>query len=207
MYQLTYRLGAQHWAEYADLAQTRALGVVRGRRFASRVTDAVLAGTLAGLGLYGAHYFFRIEDGLAYAVLASFAVFFGLGAVVSQRHLNTIPPVLPRRDGALLGERTATITDDAVEIVGGAVRHRYEWSAFDRVERLDRMIILWHEPGAGIILPRTAFRSEGEYAGFVEYASECLSQPAKKNTSRSAKSDTGSTTNAPASDAIAGAAE
>ena len=177
MYQFTYRIGLQHWSEYAALAQARSWRADRNRRLASRALDAVLAGGLAGLGLYGAHYFFKIDETLAIAMLGAFVIFYGLGVVVSQRHVRTLEPANPKRDGVLLGQRSASITDDAVEIESEAVRHRYTWRAFERVDRGPRMVVLWLEPGYGLIIPRTAFQSDGELAGFVEFANECINQP------------------------------
>ncbi len=179
MYHLQYRIGLQHWSEYAEQAQARSRRSGFARRLGSSIVDALLAGVVAGLGLYGAHYYFEISDTLAYAMLAAFVVFYTLGIIVCFRYLRAREAGNPGRDGFLLGQRTATFTDENVEVSSDRGMTRYEWRAFERVERFPRFIVLWLEPGAGLLLPRSAFQSEGEAAGFVEFANECISQPPK----------------------------
>ena len=179
MYHLEYRVGLQHWSEYADHVQARSRRAGFARRLSASIIDALVAGALAGLGLYGAHYYFEISDTLAYAILVAFVVFYSLGIIVCLRYVRTREAGNPSRDGFMLGQRTATFSDDGVDVSSDRTKTRYEWRAFERVERFPRMVVLWLEPGAGLIVPRSAFQSDGEAAGFVEFANECISQPPK----------------------------
>ena len=176
MYQLEYRIGPQQWAEYVGLAQQRSWRAGRPKRLMSRAIDAVVAGTAAGLGLFALQRIFKIDDMLAIAALVAFVVFYGLGIFVALRHTRSLEQAQPRREGIVLGERSALATDEFLEISSILVRSRYEWQAFERVDRLQRMVVLWMEPGHGLVVPKSAFQSDGEMTGFVEYANECIAK-------------------------------
>jgi YcxB-like protein len=204
MYHLEYRVSLQHWAEYAGLVQTRTRRAGLGQRLGSSVVDALVAGVLAGLGLYAAHFYFDISDTLAMAMLGAFVLFYSLGIIVCARYSRARDAGNPARDGFLIGQRSTTVTDEYVEVLSDRVKTRFEWRAFERVERLPRMIVLWLEPGAGVVIPRTAFQSDGEAAGFFEFATDCINQP---RPSKRKKIEPAPAKSKPADEAVAGAAE
>ena len=176
MYQFEYRLGPQQWAEFSSLARDRAWRADRNRRVLSRTADAALVGMVAGLGLFGLQRAFKLEDTFMHAALVGFVVFFGLGVLVALRHARTLTVAQPKRDGIVLGKRLTVVDDAGVDVVGETVTTHYDWRAIERVDRSGRMVIFWMEPTAGIVVPRSAFASEGEMTGLVDYANDCVAK-------------------------------
>jgi hypothetical protein len=47
------------------------------------------------------------------------------------------------------------------------VDHVYRWGAFEEVTVHEGVIVLWTEPGAGALVPRSAFANPGAEAAFL----------------------------------------
>lgn len=68
-----------------------------------------------------------------------------------QRHLAVTA------DGPTLSPHAASLEPDGLRVSGQNFEHTYLWSIFSEVSELKTIIVLWIEPGQGLVIPRSAF--------------------------------------------------
>ena len=73
-----------------------------------------------------------------------------------------------KADGPTLAEHRVSVADDGISSTSRLVDHVYRWSAFEGVTVHDGVIVLWTDPGAGALVPRSAFSAPAAEAAFLE---------------------------------------
>lgn len=155
---LTYRCEKSHWFEYLAAAQRRAFKLMHW---------ALSFGL--GLWLLGAFEFLtrcqacdvdQGSFGTGYLVVLVPWLLWGLVArrLLADRMLTS--------DGTILGQRSLTVTPEAIETRGAHDRARHQWPAISGSSRGKTTLVLWTELGVGLFLPRNTFSSVADEQSF-----------------------------------------
>jgi YcxB-like protein len=73
-----------------------------------------------------------------------------------------------KSDGPTMSEHHVNVAEDGIRSSSSHIDHVYRWSAFEGVTVHDGVIVLWTEPGAGALVPRSAFANPAAEAAFLE---------------------------------------
>lgn len=73
-----------------------------------------------------------------------------------------------RDDGPTMAEHRMSLTPDGVRSTSSQTDTLYRWPAIDEVAVHDDVIVLWIEPGAGALIPRSAFADGASESQFLE---------------------------------------
>jgi hypothetical protein len=165
-----YTVGQEHWAVYFKAAQRRLA------RLAPRWPRAVFV--LLWLACMAA-YVLLIRYGYLLSPRridpAAFGFAFALGALFLWGAASVYFWLANRRakqyalkpSGLNLGPRQLTVDEPGIVSRGSTDTTTIAWRAFDEVELLSNIIVLWVEPIAGVIVPRDAFDAPEAEAAFL----------------------------------------
>jgi hypothetical protein len=169
MIEVTYRLEPEHLHLYRKLATDRTAGRGGGAEdtwglylLCTLAVAAFLASAdLVYPGLTGQPFAFaEFFTGL----LAGIAVFL---ALMWPRY-SRLSRAAVRPDGPTLAQHRLSVTPDGLRATSRFVDGQYKWFAFEDVTIADGVIVLWIEPGAGVLVPRSAFASPAAETAFLE---------------------------------------
>ncbi|MBI1650485.1 YcxB family protein [Hyphomicrobium sulfonivorans] len=73
-----------------------------------------------------------------------------------------------KRDGVLLGPSRVTVGDVGVISEGRHTRSEYDWTMMEDVQSYAKIIVIWTDPGSGILIPRNAFAAPELERAFIE---------------------------------------
>lgn len=104
------------------------------------------------------------------AILSSF-----LGALLmilctalrSRTYLKDFSKRAVRDRGVLIGPQTLTLSDEGITIEGANVRSLIRWLAVQDISESGETILIWTDPGAAIIVPKSAFPSDNSQQKFM----------------------------------------
>lgn len=162
MFHLNYRYNTAHWLRF-----TR---IVNRRVFAKYIWLGSLIFPALALASYlrlttcevchvdSDSWLFGVMTG----TLAYFATTFAAHTFGKRKALKP--------DGVFLGPRNLVADDVKVEISGKHDKTTYAWQALDSVSVDKVIVVLWTDPAAGIVIPRTAFASASDEQAFVKFA-------------------------------------
>jgi hypothetical protein len=171
MTELVYTFEPSHLWTYQKLASDRASGAgragswdVEGLRFivAAMATAAVLA--LADLVM-------PLITDRPFAYLEFLAgLLLGIGMMIGAMwwHYRKMRRRAVRPDGPTLSEHRMSVTPEGLRTTSPLYENVYRWSALDEVTVHDDVIVLWVEPAAGALVPRSAFADRSAERQFVE---------------------------------------
>jgi len=74
-----------------------------------------------------------------------------------------------REDGPYRCERVIKFAEEEIESVSPLMAIRTAWAAVEDVSTHKDILVLWTDPGAGIIVPRRAVGDEREERRFVQF--------------------------------------
>lgn len=75
--------------------------------------------------------------------------------------------VLLKPNGPGLSPHTLILEPQRLRIAGPHFDHVFQWPVFEELTVLKTILVLWIEPGQGLIIPRSAFASEAEAKAFA----------------------------------------
>lgn len=103
-----------------------------------------------------------------------------LGGIVVWHHnqLKAFAERAVRDGGVVVGPRTLSISDDGITIDGETVRSLTRWSAIQEISEPGETILIWTDPGAAILVPKSAFATNEARQNFV---AEILKRIQKKS--------------------------
>jgi hypothetical protein len=103
---------------------------------------------------------------------------------MSWRRYRRLAGRTVKADGPTLAEHHVVVAEDGLRSTSGPVDHVYRWAAFEGVTVHDGVIVLWTEPGAGALVPRSAFSDPAAETAFVDAVRRHIaSAPEKAGTS------------------------
>jgi YcxB-like protein len=73
-----------------------------------------------------------------------------------------------RRGGPTMAEHHTIVSADGLTTETDVVQAMYRWGAFDGVTVKDGIIVLWLEPGAGLLVPCNAFAGPEAETAFLD---------------------------------------
>jgi hypothetical protein len=126
---------------------------------------------VAGAALACAYLVFPALTGRPFALLEFFCGFVGGVGVVyamSWRRYRRLSGKAVRPDGPTLAEHHVVVAEDGLRSTSRQVDHVYRWAAFEDVTVYGGVIVLWTEPGAGALVPRSAFADPAAETAFVD---------------------------------------
>jgi hypothetical protein len=168
--EITFRYDPEHLKTYQRLAS---------HRVEAKNTDYVaewwrwmlLYTLLAGAVLACAYLAFPELTGRPFALLEFACGFVGGVAVsfaITWGRYKRLSGKVVKADGPTLAEHRVSVADDGISSTSRLVDHVYRWSAFEGVTVHDGVIVLWTDPGAGALVPRSAFSAPAAEAAFLE---------------------------------------
>jgi hypothetical protein len=169
MIELTYRFDPKHLHLYQKLTNDRSAG--RGRSGEDTWGLFLVSTLVVAAFLAGAEILFPGLTGEPFA-MAEFVAGFVTGiavilAVMWRRYYRVSRAAL-RTDGPTLSEHRLTVAADGLRTFSQLTEGYYRWPAFEEVTVEDGVIVLWIEPGAGVLVPRSAFDSSTTEAAFLQ---------------------------------------
>lgn len=123
-----------------------------------------------GLAIAAAMVFhvFKATDREVGTLLAGYLI--GAVTVVLALQSKRLTRAMLQDDGPTLSAHKARIDEAALRFDGTFAKARYDWSGIIDATELPAAIVLWLEPGQGVILPKRAFKSETEAKAFLAFA-------------------------------------
>jgi hypothetical protein len=176
MIEVSYRLQPDHLKTYRILASKRVAANSRnaGEGWGLWLLYAFAAAVL----LAAASLLLSILTGLP-VVMPELLLGFVCGVAMSYiliwwhyaAHSRRAVGSAVRSHGPTLIERRCSVGVDGLRSGSTLGEAIYRWAAFDGLTVQDGVIVLWMEPGAGVLLPRSAFagpEAETAFLGAVE---------------------------------------
>ncbi len=170
MIELTFRYNPDHLKTYQRLAS---------HRVEAKNTDYVaewwrwmlLYTLLAGAVLACAYLAFPELTGRPFALLEFVCGFVGGVAVsfaIAWRRHKRLSSKVVKADGPTMSEHHVSVAEEGIRSSSRLIDHVYRWSAFEGVTVHDGVIVLWTEPGAGALVPRSAFADPEAEKAFID---------------------------------------
>ncbi len=170
MYEITYKMTTEDLAAYQHAVRDRIGGVAPQKwweylfvRWLALVAATAIVITLASLLIEHAAgrpmEFIDFFVGVLIGVAAMAAVLW----VTFGDHIRR----MARPDGPILDRHTLRLNNDGVTIATKHTDVRYAWAAFEEVADTRGLIILWIEPGAGVVIPGHAFETDATRSQFL----------------------------------------
>ena len=168
MIELTYRLDPQHLVIYRKLAWYHAMrsgedaGAAWGRYFLlSFIVAAVLAAADVSFPAITGRPFTYPEFLSGFAV--GYLVLFASMSWQYRRYTRAVTKV----DGPTTSEHRIRVTEEGLGSKTAFAEGIYRWPAFTEVTVSAGVIVLWMEPGAGLLVPRSAFADPAAETAFL----------------------------------------
>lgn len=79
-----------------------------------------------------------------------------------------------RADGPTLAEHHLRLAEDGLRSTSRLTEVTYRWPVFEGVSVAEGVVILWTEPGSGVLIPRTAFATPQAEAAFLDAVGKYL---------------------------------
>ena len=183
---ISYKLTYEHLKTYQRLASHRV--EAKNTDYVAAWWGWMLGYTLvAGAALAVAYLTFPELTERPFALL-EFACGFVAGVAVvyamSWRRYRRLTGRVVKADGPTLAEHHVVVAEDGLRSTSRLVDHVYRWAAFEGVTVHDGVIVLWTEPGAGALVPRSAFTDPAAENAFIDAVrSHIASAPEKAGTS------------------------
>jgi hypothetical protein len=172
MTELTYTLEAEHLAAYQKLAALRAAS---GGRDATRVYESYGRSLVAGLAVavpMAALYMFLpvVTDRPFAGVEFVFGLIIGVVILVVAMRLQSSRAQrrFVRLDGPTLSEHQLSLAGDGLRTSSRMFDFLCRWHAFEDVTVGDGIVVMWIEPGMGVVVPRNAFADQKAETAFVD---------------------------------------
>lgn len=168
--EFAFRYEPEHLKTYQRLASHRV--EAKNTDYVAAWWGWMLGYTLvAGAALAFAYLAFPELTGRPFALL-EFACGFVAGVAVvyamSWRRYRRLAGRTVKADGPTLAEHHVVVAEDGLRSTSRLVDHVYRWAAFEGVTVHDGVIVLWTEPGAGALVPRSAFTDPAAETAFVD---------------------------------------
>lgn len=179
---LSYQLEPRHVTSYQFAVRARLLKASRGPWWSHRVIQSLA--TLAAIVVAS-----LAADAVTYAIrrthleLVSTWVGWLIGffsAILAQwihYFANIHKAASP--DGPTFSAHKMTLGDDSIVATSPKAEAHYRWSIFRELTTTTHIHVLWYEPGAGIVIPRSAFADEAADQAFCTYARERIAAAAQ----------------------------
>jgi hypothetical protein len=180
-----YRLSAQDIAAYQFAVRDRLSQRVRDLGILFHLGWALVLAIAAAVAFLASA---ALLPGFTKRQFANEELFLGLGLgmifFVAVNWLNYYirRRVLVKPDGPTLSQHSMTIEQGGLHVITPFDDALHRWPLFESVSRYKGIIVLWIEPGMGIVVPRTAFADEAAAAAFVGAASRHIASAAVANT-------------------------
>lgn len=177
MIEIKFRLEPAHLSAYRRLSSARieAIGTQADGNW-----GAWMVGTFSAAALIAAASLtFPAVTGHPFAV-AEFTVGLVSGAAIFTaiawwRYMR-LSRRATRADGPTRAEHRLNLGDDGLRSSTCFAEVLYRWSAFEGVTSTDEVIVLWIEPGGGVLVPRSAFAAPGAESAFLEAVRRYMGQ-------------------------------
>ena len=161
MFRLEYCCERQHWLEFVRTAHRRALGL-------KPAVWGLIIGVIA-LGLVELMEWFGWYGFDSLSATAALFIMIVVSSLWNLVGLWVFTPSYLKPNGVILGQRTVRVDALGVETRGHHDSTSYDWSAIEAVTLGKKVLVLWVEPAAGIIVSRDAFREPGEETEFIAF--------------------------------------
>lgn len=168
----TYRLELRHLASYQFAVKSR-LEATPGVWWLSAPFQAVVA--LVCIGIFTAIAALSLPWlGFGRLQTPSFLVGLILGIFgilgIWWLHYFSVRQRLVRPDGPTPREHRLYADETGITLTTAIGKGEYRWAMFEDLTERDDVLLLWYEPGGGIVIPRSAFLAPDAYAGFLALA-------------------------------------
>lgn len=173
---LSYTIEPRHLADYHIAARERVLGRAGSPRWQWDVLRGIVTGLMAvavflatswGMSTYLGQALHNpsLAVGLSYGI--AFILLEQIVSAVIQRRRSPF-----KAHGPTFAPHTALFSDDLFQIKGPSFEHRYQWPVFEGVTQHKLVTVVWLEPGAGVVIPRSAFADAEVESAFIEKISK-----------------------------------
>ncbi|CAN1724702.1 putative YcxB family protein [Hyphomicrobium sp. 1Nfss2.1] len=169
MTEIKFRLEPAHLSAYGRLSSARleATGAHADGNWGVWLVGTFGAATL----IAAASLVFPAVTGNPFAMaeftaglVAGVAIFF---AIAWWRYLR-LSRRATRADGPTRAEHRLSLGEDGLRSSTCFAETLYRWSVFEDVTATEDVVVLWIEPGAGVLVPRNAFACPAAEAAFLE---------------------------------------
>ncbi len=171
MTELTYTLDASHIAAYQKLASERASnsGLAEPRGIDATGIWFAAAFAVAVL-LVAASLVLPLLTGRPFSYLEFFLgllIGFGLVAGALWVQYTKVRRQAVRPDGPTLSEHRLRLGGDGLRTSSPYFENTCRWHAIEDATVYETVVVLWLEPGMGVVVPRSAFADQGQESEFV----------------------------------------
>mgnify|MGYP001819166694 FL=1 len=178
MLDLQYTSNSDHWREFANSVQRRITGqpAVGSQQFTKLLGVAIILGSIlllisiaADRQCAAAGVACWIDPlSLVLGAILAFLTVVAFGANIRKKSIDSAV----EENGVLLGDREIKLSDDGIEVIGSKNRASYKWSAIKELEKGKSILTLWMERGAGVYVPRSAFKDADAENQFIDYVKQ-----------------------------------
>ena len=171
MTEIAYRLEPRHLLDYQFAIRNRLSRNPKRGAPKAEWLRALLFGLACGVIYFALLWLWPRMAGVDLGV-AELVVGFILGAAAAVGsmwwHYAEQRRLMVKPDGPSLGEHVLSTSATGVSVIGQNFENRYAWPIFEDATRYSGILVLWIEPGMGLIIPRVAFDGEAAEAAFLE---------------------------------------
>lgn len=82
-----------------------------------------------------------------------------------------------RQGGSYIGERTLTLTNDGIQIVGAHGHSLTTWPTITDVSEYGETVLIWTDPSVAITVPKTAFATDAARRAFIAEIARYIHEP------------------------------
>jgi hypothetical protein len=178
MITLTYRLQPAQLASYQFAVRDRVKSMP-GVWWLSLPSQMIgLFGALTAITVLFTWAFPRLGFGELHELSALAG--FWLGALLSIAaqwlHYLSMRRRLVRPDGPTLSGHELTVSESGVVASSGRAQAQYRWPLFEGLTERADILVLWYEPGAGIVVPRSAFADAAAERAFCVFVQRRIAE-------------------------------
>jgi hypothetical protein len=173
MIKLAYRLEPHHLASYQYAVRAKLLKM-KGEWWLSQPVQAVavLSFAFAMAALANAVLPLMELPFDPLSGLAGYVIGITSGLLAQWLHYWACRRQLVRPDGPTLAPHEIELNETGVIARSPKAEAHYRWTMFEAATSYQGVHVLWFEPAAGVVVPRSAFASSDDDAAFLAYASE-----------------------------------
>jgi hypothetical protein len=172
MTELSYTLNVSHIAAYQRLASERASNSGHGAaRGFDNAGELLAAGVVVAVPLAAVALLLPLATGRSFAYVEFlFGLLLGIGLVTGglwfryrKVHRQAVRP-----GGPTLSEHHLKLGGDGLRTSSPFFENICRWHAIEEATVHETVVVLWLEPGMGVVVPRSAFANTAAEADFVD---------------------------------------
>ena len=170
MLELNYAIERRHLTAYHNAVKTRVSQLARPQWWMNRRAQSVLVVALVAVVALAFDQTLALTTGSHLNIGSAVAGFLvGYMAFFLSLWLRYLADreIVCSENGLTLSARTTTLNKDELITRGRQAEARYSWALFEDVTSHPDILVLWSDPGGGVIIPRSAFANANAEAEFL----------------------------------------